>query len=401
MPSLAVLLMAGLGACGGEGEGTITPPPADDDDAAPTDDDDLLDDDDSASIDDDDSASIDDDDSADDDDSGDDDDSLDPVVTLFINEVLADNTGSSIDEEGLASDWFEIHNPGTVPLHLSGFTVSDTWSEPALYTLPSGLVVPAGGFLVLWADGESDPEGAHVPFRLAAAGEAVGLFDPHGRVVDWVEFPELEPDQSSARLPDGGESWSLASPATPGLSNVVPIIEIVPLIEVAATWRLLDTGVDPDPTWTDVGFDDAEWPEGVAPLGYGDPMTTLIDYGPDPTDKHITTWFRHEFEVEETAAMGATSATITLRVDDGALVRLNGEELVRVNLPAGPIDSSTLATLTQSGSGETAYGEYLVPAPTLLVGTNALAVEVHQVVPNSSDLGFDLGLSVQVESEAP
>ena len=395
-PPLWLLLLAALlVACPSTGSlGT----PSDDDDAAPLDDDDTVAPDDDDAVDDDDSAPDDDDSAPDDDDESapDDDDSAGPVIVLWINEVAADNGGAVLDDLGNASDWFEIHNPGPSPLHLAGYTVTDAWTDPGQHSLPAGLVVPAGGFLLLWADGATNPTGAHLPFRLASAGEAVGLFDPAGRSVDWVEFPPMGPDEAWARMPDGSDDWLLVAPPSPGATNVQPIVQQSTLVAQGAAWRYLDTGVAPPADWTDASFDASLWSEGPAPLGYGDPVATEVSFGPDPAAKHITTWFRHAFSVDAATAADAATLTASLRVDDGALVRLNGQEIVRANLPAGVIAPDTPASTTVSGAGELAYADTVLPAVALVEGTNVLAVEVHQVVGNSSDLVLDVGLSAEL-----
>ena len=64
----------------------------------------------------------------------------------------------------------------------------------------------------------------------------------------------------------------------------------VVLVPPGDTWRFLDSGVDPDPTWSSPAYDDSGWTQGAARLGYGDSeIVTTVDYGPDAADKHITT----------------------------------------------------------------------------------------------------------------
>lgn len=58
------------------------------------------------------------------------------------------------------------------------------------------------------------------------------------------------------------------------------------------------------------------------------------------------------------------------------------------------VNSQTLALIEVTGSDESAYLEYSIDPGTLVEGRNLLAVEVHQASSNSSDLGFDLELSV-------
>jgi hypothetical protein len=116
-----------------------------------------------------------------------------------------------------------------------------------------------------------------------------------------------------------------------------------------------------------------------------------VQYGPDPSTKHITTYFRHAFSVTDPGLYQAL--TLRLLRDDGALVSMNGAEVLRSNLPTGPISATTVASTTVGGSDErTFYTTSLDPA-LLLPGPNVLAVEVHQAYASSTDIAFDLALT--------
>lgn len=82
---------------------------------------------------------------------------------------------------------------------------------------------------------------------------------------------------------------------------------------------------------------------------------------------------------------------VLLAVDDGAVVYLNGDEIARINMPAGPIDAGTFARRTVGDNDEGFY--YRLPVAAQRVRqteTNVLAAEVHQASLTSSDLFFDL-----------
>ncbi|HEX5177256.1 MAG TPA: hypothetical protein VFV83_09520, partial [Chthoniobacteraceae bacterium] len=163
------------------------------------------------------------------------------------------------------------------------------------------------------------------------------------------------------------------------------------LVANGATWKFRDNGVAPEPTWIRSGYNDATWSQGPARLGYGgDGEVTPIGYGADTMNRHRTTWFRQIFNVTDASVFGALR--VEIQRDDGALLYLNGVELLRDNLPSGTVTDQTLATAAISGAEETAWRSYLVPASALVSGGNLLAAEVHQSAPNSSDLGFDLRL---------
>lgn len=165
-----------------------------------------------------------------------------------------------------------------------------------------------------------------------------------------------------------------------------------PLCESGATWKYLDTGIDPGSTWADIGFDDSGWAEGASQLGYGDgDESTGISYGPDANDKYMTTWFRHHFFIADASEF--TELTLNLLRDDGAVVYLNGLEVFRSNMPATSFDSTSPACVTVDNEFESMWFQETIPMGLLLTGENVISAEIHQNVPSSSDISFDLTLS--------
>jgi hypothetical protein len=163
------------------------------------------------------------------------------------------------------------------------------------------------------------------------------------------------------------------------------------LLPVGATWSYLDDGVDPAATWADVGFDDSTWASGPAQLGYGEgDEATLLSFGPDSANKYTTTWFRSEFTVVDPTLFLQLHHRV-LR-DDGVIVYLNGVEQYRDNMPATGVDSSTFAPNTVDGSEEDTFYDWYLDPTDLLVGTNVLAVELHQRSLSSSDVSLDYEL---------
>jgi len=164
------------------------------------------------------------------------------------------------------------------------------------------------------------------------------------------------------------------------------------LISFGEWWRYLDEGAAPSAGWRErLGYDDASWSQGLARLGYGgDGEVTIIGHGQQASARHITTWLRKRFTVATPAAFD--SLRLRLIRDDGAVVWLNGSEILRSNLPAGTITPTTLASTEIAGAAERAVSEAAVPSALLVAGENVLAVEVHQASAASADLGVDLEL---------
>ena len=163
------------------------------------------------------------------------------------------------------------------------------------------------------------------------------------------------------------------------------------LVAQGSTWRYLDDGSDQGTAWRASAFDDSSWSSGPAELGYGDgDEATVVSFGPDPDAKYPTTYFRHSFTVNEPSLYERVD--LNLRRDDGAIVYLNGTEVVRSNMPSGTIDYLTFASATVSGSDEDTLQGGPIDTSLLVAGTNVLAVEIHQRRATSSDISFELEL---------
>lgn len=128
-----------------------------------------------------------------------------PPVTgpapVEINEWMPATLAAARDEDGNVADWIELVNLGPRDVLLDGWSLTDDPEDPRRHAL-DGLVVRAGGFRVLWADGVPGRGEAHLPFTLADDGGALGLFAPDGTgtVVTWDATPR---DLAIARIPDG------------------------------------------------------------------------------------------------------------------------------------------------------------------------------------------------------
>ena len=108
----------------------------------------------------------------------------------------------------------------------------------------------------------------------------------------------------------------------------------VSLIEAGANWKYLDDGSNQGQAWAHPGFNDATWASGPGELGYGDgDEATIVGYGGNASDKHVTTYFRHTFSVADAASF--SSLVLRLRRDDGGVAYLNGTEIFRSNMPSG------------------------------------------------------------------
>src|SRR5207248_1538863 len=87
----------------------------------------------------------------------------------------------------------------------------------------------------------------------------------------------------------------------------------------------------------------------------------------------------------------ATLLKLNAIVTDGAVFYINGVEVLRLNLPLGPIDLSTPANTLVSSPTYT--GAITLAVTNLVIGTNVLAVEVHQAANNTNSLLFGVEMT--------
>ena len=157
-------------------------------------------------------------------------------------------------------------------------------------------------------------------------------------------------------------------------------------IASGTAWKYRDNGIDLGQTWRQPSFDDSAWSSGNSQLGYGDgDEATVVSFGGNANNKHITTYFRKTINVAAGAYVGAT---LRLKRDDGVIVYLNGTEVVRDNLPSGVVSFSTTALGHASDDGND-WQLFTINPGLLQAGNNTIAVEIHQAFANSSDISFD------------
>ena len=164
------------------------------------------------------------------------------------------------------------------------------------------------------------------------------------------------------------------------------------LIHGGDVWKYSDTGQDLGTNWALPDYDDSGWASGAARLGYGDTSVyTTVSYGSSAANKHPTTYFRDTFVVPHNVIF--TNLNFRLARVDGAVVWLNGREVFRTNMPAGPIAYTNFASQPTIVVG-TAYSFYPsnIVVPSLPAGTNLVAAEVHLYNASRTTMGFDLEL---------
>jgi hypothetical protein len=138
---------------------------------------------------------------------------------IVCSEVMADNR-TAVEHAGAFPDYIELHNAGVATVSLAGMSLTDDPALPRKFVFGAGVALPAGGYLVVWADTATGTPGLHTGFGLGAKGDLVRLYAADGQtVLDAVEFGLQVPDLAIGRVTGAGSGWTLVSPG-PGQPNV-------------------------------------------------------------------------------------------------------------------------------------------------------------------------------------
>ena len=252
------------------------------------------------------------------------------------------------------------------------------------------------------------------PVAADGTGHSLVLINENRDIDDWRNWKASprsggSPGQSDPRRPE--EPLAVTEPSlasayvvtdyssTPA-TNGVP----APARPSDTKWKFYADAVAPPVGWQTAAFDDSGWEPsdpalGYAPLGF-EPSAASPDFPGirtpiNPNQPLATYYFRTTFQWNNQLT-GAT-AVFDQFLDDGALVWLNGQSLVRERLATGTITHATLAN-AESPDGTEEFGRMPVTSTVLngklVAGTNTLAVEVHNRTTSNDDLVMALRMKI-------
>ena len=295
---------------------------------------------------------------------------------LYISEIVADNDGCLLDENGDEPDWIELYNNSESSVDLTGWYLTDSATNLTQWSFPA-TTIPAGGFLVVFAsDKDRAVSGAelHTNFKLSADGEYIALVRPDGTTIeDAHDFPALEEDISY------GYAFPSTASSSVMLDSGAPCTAYIPSSSTdAAGWQ------EPD-------FDDSIWLSGTTGVGYEQSSSRTYSsyiglnmyemYGGNPT-----VYIRVPFEVSD--ARSINSLLLKMKYDDGFVAYLNGTEVQSANVSGTVSWNSTCSD--HADSLALIFEEFDLTAYSGLLneGNNMLAIHgVNQSI-TSSDLLF-------------
>ena len=172
------------------------------------------------------------------------------------------------------------------------------------------------------------------------------------------------------------------------------------LVDDDATWAYHWSTDAVSADWTQTSYDDSSWSRGTAPIGYGAAdLGTTLKPG-TPKTRPLTTYARTTFTVADPTAIGGVNVSVT--ADDGAVVYVNGTEVVRQRMNDGAVTAGTYASASVTTASARADRQLVfVPASQLVAGTNTLAVETHLNYRSSSSMTIDGTVQVVAKADVP
>jgi hypothetical protein len=232
----------------------------------------------------------------------------------------------------------------------------------------------------------------------APSGASIGANS--GQFTWTPDATQAGPHSITVRVRDNGNP-ALEDSETVTITVNVPTLA-VSLLSITNEWRYDQSGNDLGTAWRGTGFDDSAWAQGAALLcnetaALPAPKNTPLSLTNGAGARVITYYFRAEFWLP--ADPSGVVLTASNLIDDGAVFYLNGTEVGRYNMPNGTVTASTLASNVVDNA--TTFEALNLPSNSLVTGRNVLAVEVHQINTNSSDVVFGLSLDAELPAQEP
>lgn len=145
--------------------------------------------------------------------------SADAPASLEITEVVGSNDESLADEDDDHPDWFELHNPGSQPVSLAGWTIEDAAGR---WSFPNVTIAPDDYLVVFASDKDRSPtDGSplHTNFKISKEADELRLIDGDDIVQsDTGPLPRMLTDVSLG-IPAGGDEIGYLASTTPGATN--------------------------------------------------------------------------------------------------------------------------------------------------------------------------------------
>lgn len=256
-----------------------------------------------------------------------------PAELPIINEFMALNGSTLVDQNGDSSDWLEIHNPSTVDINLDGWYLTDDSDDLQRWQLPS-VTIPAKGYQIVFTSGKNravaDHE-LHTNFALSGDGEYLALVMPDGNTVVSefsANFPAQFGDVSFGKLKGAFESTLI--PNSTDARVRIP--------------NGANNLTDGNHAWYDPAFNDSTafgWFSATSGLGFdatgSSTVGPLVNAAGDLQEQmhHHNASVLTRFPFQANNVDDIESLHLTIDYNNGYVAYLNGTEIARQNAPSG------------------------------------------------------------------
>jgi len=325
-----------------------------------------------------------------------------PGATAQTPAVVINEINYAPSDTNNPAEFIELYNNSINDVDLSGWK----FDAGIDYTFPAATTLPAHGYVVIssapstfaarWGFTPLGPWSG----KLNNEGEQLRLRDAANNTVDSVTYGAGFPwptaargDGSSMELinpnldNDLGGSWrSSGQPSGAGSPQIY-----VPPNDVTWHYRKgTNEASSPVSAWRTLNFvEDGTWDEGQTSIGYGDndDYTILTDM----ENKYSSLFLRRFFSID--LPVKPPAIKLKVRVDDGCIVWINGQEVARFHVDAGL--SPVYNSLVQNHEADIVTFEEtnIFNAGAFLVeGSNIVAVQAFNTTLNSSDFTIDVSV---------
>ncbi|MBK7106509.1 MAG: CotH kinase family protein [Ignavibacteriae bacterium] len=137
--------------------------------------------------------------------------------SILINEVMASNKITILDEDGEPSDWIELYNNSENEINLQNYFLSDDSLNLKKWQFENMILAPREYLLIFASDKDTVMNYHHTNFKISASGEKIFLSDS-SQIIDQVIVPALTVDFSYGRIFNEFNNWKIQNP-TPGFEN--------------------------------------------------------------------------------------------------------------------------------------------------------------------------------------
>ena len=142
-------------------------------------------------------------------------------IKVYINEISTNNNNLFADSNGNYSDWIEFYNYGKNKVDISGYGLSNEFFIPFKWRFPENTIIGPGEYLIVFAsEKKSNSKELHANFKLYKNGETLFFSDKNYTLIEKVEIPALEDNETYGRF--GKNNFQKMIP-TPGKENEILI----------------------------------------------------------------------------------------------------------------------------------------------------------------------------------